>query len=1091
VHTLGHATRGRNVQLLAAAGVRSARLLFLAGLPRPPHFATDVMAGTPDVRPGTFARRYIIERELGRGATATVYLARDLGGGRSVAIKILKPELAETVGAARFLREIKVNQQLHHPHVVTVLDSGEHEGQLYFVLPLMEGGSLRQRLDRERQLPLASALGITRTIASALDYAHKQGLIHRDVKPENILFTGDQACLADFGIARAIERAIDESTTATGLVRGTPAYMSPEQASGSKQYDGRSDVYSLACVFYEMVAGVPAFIGPTPEAVIAQRFQHAPRELRVYRASVPAALETVLSRALQIAPADRFESAGAFAEALDAAANAPLAEPRTSGPSALLTPQRKWALAGAAVFVIAVVALASVGGRALWGSRAAGLDSTRYALLPVDPDPSQPTAEAYVQLHEGFTRWSGIDVVNRFDVRDAVPDSQAVLSDREAVSVARRLRAGRYVRSRITKSGRGVTMNAVLFDARTQTPIRESSGWIPVPIVGAELAVDSIVSQLLLGRRDGARLGTRALPAAQRFAMGMESVGEFNLARADSLLSAALDTDRQFSRAALWLAQTRAWLGLPSDRWVTAAELALADSGRFDRSEIAMARALAAMAARQFAIACARYREMIRQDTRSFAGWYGLGECLRRDNIVVPDPRSPSGWRFRNSYHVEAGAYQRAFELLPAVYRGFQAGGFSRLRQLLFTSSRDVRVGVSNDSAQRRFLARVRLTGDSLALVPFEMALVVAGDRRAAADARAVERARRVFYEIAARWAAAYPRSAAAKEGIAIALELQGERAALDSLRAAARVASDPEQRLRFVSAATILQLKHSAPGDTAELESVRSVADSILRALPAPSVQEATLMAPLAALLGRCSDAAALIRRAATSETFAGITIPRDLNADAEALDVRTALGCAAEAADAAPAGIIRRLEAATPGASAEERRVVESTLIGSAVSRTFPLDTALIRRLAPVGGYLLSAELSAIRGNKDEAVRTLRRIADSRGNAIAGDLTPDALLPEALLWLHLGDSVAATATIDATLLPIRYHAPLNWAEPANNAARLGSLVRMMALRARLAYSRDRVAAKHWAAAVLTLWKNADASQETELQAMRRIAAH
>ena len=277
------------------------------------------MAGSPDVLTGTFAGRYTIERELGSGATATVYLARDTQRGIAVAVKLMRPELAQSVGAERFLREIKLNEKLHHPHIVPVLDSGEHDGRLYFVLPHMEDGSLRQLLHREKQLPVETAIEIARTIAMALDYAHQRNLIHRDVKPENILFTSGQACLADFGIARAIERVLDQSTTESGMVRGTPAYMSPEQASGSRQYDGRSDQYSLACVLYEMLAGVPAFIGPTPEAVIAQRFQHPPRELRVYRPTVPPGIEEAILRAMALVPGDRFASAADFAMALEMA----------------------------------------------------------------------------------------------------------------------------------------------------------------------------------------------------------------------------------------------------------------------------------------------------------------------------------------------------------------------------------------------------------------------------------------------------------------------------------------------------------------------------------------------------------------------------------------------------------------------------------------------------------------------------------------------------------------------------------------------------------------------------------------------------
>ena len=274
------------------------------------------MHSPPDVFAEQFAGRYVIEREIGRGATATVYLARDTERGRSVAIKILRPELSETSSARHFLREVRSTSGLQHSHIMSVLDAGDDEGRLYIVLPYLDGGTLRQRLEREKQLSIAEAVAITRTIAAALDYAHLHGLIHRDVKPENILFTEGQPCLADFGIARAFESAYGESSTSSGIVRGTPAYMSPEQASGDRDYDGRSDVFSLGCVLYEMLAGVPAFVGATSLSVIAQRFMHAPRDVRVYRPIVSPALSAIVAKSLALAPADRFATAGEFETAL-------------------------------------------------------------------------------------------------------------------------------------------------------------------------------------------------------------------------------------------------------------------------------------------------------------------------------------------------------------------------------------------------------------------------------------------------------------------------------------------------------------------------------------------------------------------------------------------------------------------------------------------------------------------------------------------------------------------------------------------------------------------------------------------------------
>ena len=217
------------------------------------------------------ADRYRLERELGRGGMATVYLAQDLKHDRPVALKVLLPELAASLGPDRFQREIRLAARLQHPHILTVHDSGETAGQLWFTMPFVEGESLRDRLRRERQLPVEDALRITREAAQALQYAHDHGVVHRDIKPENLLLTKDgNTLVADFGIARAV--AGDEHLTQTGMSVGTPAYMSPEQASGDKALDARTDIYSLGAVLYEMLAGEPPFTGPTAQAIIAKRF---------------------------------------------------------------------------------------------------------------------------------------------------------------------------------------------------------------------------------------------------------------------------------------------------------------------------------------------------------------------------------------------------------------------------------------------------------------------------------------------------------------------------------------------------------------------------------------------------------------------------------------------------------------------------------------------------------------------------------------------------------------------------------------------------------------------------------------------------
>ena len=263
------------------------------------------------------ADRYRIERELGQGGMATVYLARDLKHDRDVAVKVLRPELGAALGSDRFLSEIKTTARLQHPHILPLLDSGDAGGLLYYVMPVVAGETLRTRLERERQLPIAEAVRIARQAASALDYAHRQGVIHRDIKPENILLHEGQALVADFGIALAVETAGGQRMTQTGLSLGTPQYMSPEQAMGEKSIDLRADIYALGAVTYEMLVGEPPFTGPTVQAIVAKAMTERPVPPSTVRDTVPAGVEQAVLRALAKLPADRFASAAQFAEALD------------------------------------------------------------------------------------------------------------------------------------------------------------------------------------------------------------------------------------------------------------------------------------------------------------------------------------------------------------------------------------------------------------------------------------------------------------------------------------------------------------------------------------------------------------------------------------------------------------------------------------------------------------------------------------------------------------------------------------------------------------------------------------------------------
>ena len=285
------------------------------------------MPDTPSRLNAALSERYTIDRELGQGGMATVYLAEDVRHGRKVAIKVLRPELATTMGPERFLREIEIAARLNHPHILPLYDSGFADGFLFYVMPYVKGQSLRERLIREKQLPVEEALTIVRQVAAALEHAHVQNLVHRDIKPENILLYEGEAMVADFGIALALSSLPEDRLTESGLAIGTPVYMSPEQATGQRVLDARSDVYSLGTVLYEMLAGEPPYTGATAQAVIFKHVADPVPAVRRLRKAVPASVDQALQKALAKTPADRFPSTAAFAEALDRPASVVLVPP--------------------------------------------------------------------------------------------------------------------------------------------------------------------------------------------------------------------------------------------------------------------------------------------------------------------------------------------------------------------------------------------------------------------------------------------------------------------------------------------------------------------------------------------------------------------------------------------------------------------------------------------------------------------------------------------------------------------------------------------------------------------------------------------
>ena len=355
--------------------------------PRVQLAAVDLL---PRVRAG-LRERYRIERELARGRTATVFLAHDSRHDRPVALKVLHPEIAAAVGPERFLREIQLAARLEHPHIVALHDSGEADGLLYFVMPYVVGESLRDRLDHEPQLPIAEALRIAGDVADALGYAHGLGVVHRDVKPENILLADGRALVADFGIARAISAAGSDRLTETGIALGTPAYMSPEQATEDGEVDGRSDLYALGCVVYEMLAGTPPFTGPTAQAILARHAIDPVAPIRTVRDTVTPGVESAVLKALAKVPADRHAGAAEFAQALAASSLEPKPAVRGARSRSVMV-----ALAAGLPAVVALLIGFNVGGwrQHLW-AKSGGTWLRSVAVLPLDNLSGDTTQDAF------------------------------------------------------------------------------------------------------------------------------------------------------------------------------------------------------------------------------------------------------------------------------------------------------------------------------------------------------------------------------------------------------------------------------------------------------------------------------------------------------------------------------------------------------------------------------------------------------------------------------------------------------------------------------------------------------------------------
>lgn len=518
------------------------------------------------------AHRYEIERELGSGGMATVYQARDLKHKRQVAVKVLRPEVAAAFGADRFIREIEILAQLQHPHILGLFDSGEADGFLYYVMPLVEGESLRDRLDREQQIPLQDALQITSQVLEGLSHAHSMGVIHRDIKPENILLSGDHAMLADFGIARALSPADGERLTKTGIVVGTPAYMSPEQASGSAKVDARSDIYSLASVLYEMLGGEPPHTGPTPQAILARQLTGEVLSLTPLRSSVTPELDAVIKKALAPAPADRYPTAFEFKQALLAptaivtpAPCEPIVAPRARpGVRAIAT------LAALAVVVTGVVIVKNQLsappttsddrlGVAVFPFRTSGGDADRWSEQLPDLLATAMDGTPGVRVADPWSLWTNL----RSDraARARSPDDTE-----EATGLAEAAHAGQFVLGSLAAEAGRLNMTVRVYRAGLMEPLQSFAlagsvdsmaalvQQLAVQIITAIWPSDSVPDVPPLDR-----YSTSSADALKAYLHAKEALRRGQITEAEAAIDTALSLDSTFALALVDAINIKTW----------------------------------------------------------------------------------------------------------------------------------------------------------------------------------------------------------------------------------------------------------------------------------------------------------------------------------------------------------------------------------------------------------------------------------------------------------------------------------------------------------------------------------------------------
>jgi serine/threonine-protein kinase len=953
--------------------------------------------------------RYDVSAQIGRGGHAVVYRAHDRVFDRPVAIKLLRDDAVSPDVLARFRQEIQLTARLEHAHILHVYDTGTFEGLPFVVMELASGQTLADRLAREGPLPVADALQITRDVGLALAHAHARGIVHRDVKPENILLGSGGAMLADFGVARVTADQAVQRLTSTGMAVGTLQYMSPEQLCAEPVVDARSDQYALACVLYEMLAGVRPHASASLEGLRMLRLtaQHVP--VSVHRPSVPAEIDEALQVALAVAPADRFRDVEALLAALEVVHTGDLAVPGGTGsgarrpggrsgrgmtpvagaPAVRETTGRLWGF-GLGLVGLAAVALlwrgVSAENRDALALSAPEAGTLTVALAPVAEGADSLAAELQRAVNQELQAWPGV----RVQVSSADGGVRIMPS---AVRIADRVQLRLDVRADSARVWRVVR----------EAPV-SAAQWTP--------AIADLVREALAGgpasEIPGLDLFTeRSLPGLREYARGFAFLREVGaLDSASHAFRRARNAVPTFAPAYFWAAQSAAW-ALPSNSedWRADADDAMR-LGSLRGVDSLLAAGLQHLAAKAYPDACAAYRAAVARDRARFTGWYGLGECLRLDLRVEG---TTTQLYFRSSHWEAAQAFLMAARYVetPALL----AAVFPRMRPATYSGGAEARQGFGQDR-RRQFFAQPSSVGDTLAFVP--VAAEIFGDPSTvpATWPQAVRRGRRLGVELTTQWVRRFPASAQGWLEHALSLELAGQldpydgrptHSALAALDRVDALGLPSSMTARLAVARSRLALRQ---GDTSR---AFELARQTLRGVNGTDLATAAILLPLAALAGDSAQVHALYR----PDSVRRAMLPAVVADTLDAVERASILG---------QCDVLRRLHPIL------ERLIASSVAQSELTTVRGTWLPAVYRAAVPCLGAEIFRDLPAV-GPTDEAIHALARSDRSRARAIltasrqrlrgatSASVTWDRQTVEAWVLAETGDTTQAVERLTSAV--------------------------------------------------------------------------